>query len=83
MEIPNFSNDLLAAVLRGKINFDFDFLALKILLLRLRLRVSQDPSPSVLQASIAELKALFIKFARIPALQRDLAKMQQMGGYHE
>lgn len=82
MEIPNISNDVLAAVVQGKINCEFDFLALKILLLRLRLKVSQDPSPTTLQACIAELKALFVKFAKIPVLHNDLAKIQQMGDYH-
>lgn len=75
MDVTRITDEVCKDIILGRINQEFEFLALKILLSRLRLKSQQDPSPSALQQSVAELKGLFVKFGNMPSMQRDFEKI--------
>ena len=80
MDTTALSDQGLKDLIAGKTQVELDFLAAKILLMTLRSRTKLDPSPSTLAQSVSELKDLFNRFQRQPAVQSDLQKIIGTGG---
>jgi len=75
MDVTTISDQGLKDLIAGKSQVEFDFLAAKILLMTLRSRTRLDTSPATLERSVTELKDLFNRFQKQPAVQSDLQKI--------
>src|SRR5208337_1820807 len=80
MDVATISDQGLKDLIAGKSQVEFDFLAAKILLMTLRSRTRLDSSPATLERSVTELKDLFKRFQKQPAVQSDLQKIIVAGG---
>ena len=75
MDVPADSDPRWAELLTSASDPGFEFLAARIFMGRAKAQLKQDGSPANVSKLVAQLQSLYAQNARLPKVQRDLAKI--------
>lgn len=73
MSIPPVSNPIWNQLILGKVNWPLESLAIKIFLGSAKLKLVNDASSAQVSRLAQELHDLFVKNAKLPSVQKDMA----------